>query len=106
MIRVLYIIVNTQFEGIHNYPQAKNYLKYPHRHIFHVQIMLEVKRNNREIEFIAFKNWITKKFKKNLKGKSCEMIATQISKTVKNKYPNRKIKISVIEDNENGVLLE
>ena len=34
--------------------------------------------------------------------KSCEMIADELAMNIQKKHPNRDIKISVAEDNENG----
>jgi tRNA isopentenyl-2-thiomethyl-A-37 hydroxylase MiaE len=38
--------------------------------------------------------------------KSCEMIADDLAVTIQDKYPDRYIKISVAEDNENGCEME
>lgn len=107
---MLYAKITTQFEGIHFWKDAKgdeSFLKYPHRHIFFVTIKIEQYHNDREIEFIAFKRWISKFITdKKLNHKSCEMIAEEISKKIKKRYPGRKIIVEVSEDNENGCILE
>ena len=41
-----------------------------------------------------------------LDHKSCEMIADALASEIQAKYPNRYIKISVAEDNENGCEME
>jgi len=38
--------------------------------------------------------------------KSCEMIADDLASEIQAKYPNRWLKISVAEDNENGCEME
>ena len=58
-------------EGIHKYPAAAtdpalatgdaydvSFLGYPHRHIFHFRVWIDVFHNDRDIEFIQFKRWL------------------------------------------------
>jgi|TARA_B110000285_G_scaffold209637_1_gene250779 hypothetical protein len=105
-------------EGIHKYPAALtdpalatgdeydvSFLGYPHRHTFYFKVWIEVYHNDRDIEFIQFKRWLEKLYNESviqLDYKSCEMIADDLAKQIQRKYPNRDIKISVAEDNENG----
>ena len=106
-------------EGIHKYPAALtdpnlatgdeydvSFLGYPHRHTFHFRVWIEVFHDDRDIEFIQFKRWLEKgciaETLYNWTYKSCEMIADDLYEEIQTKYPNRDIKISVAEDNENG----
>jgi hypothetical protein len=105
-------------EGIHKYPAALtdpmlatgdeydvSFLGYPHRHVFHFYVKIEVFHNDRDIEFIQFKRWLEKLYATEtlqLDYKSCEMICDDLAEQINNKYPNRKLKIKVSEDNENG----
>lgn len=105
-------------EGIHQYPAALtdpnlatkdqydvSFLGYPHRHIFHFKIQIEVFHDDREIEFIQFKRWCENLYLNNtlqLNYKSCEMIADDLYEHINNKYPNRFVVIDVAEDGENG----
>ena len=53
-----FIFVTFQKEGIHKYPDAPagvEFLKYPHRHMFHFRVEIEVFHDDRDIEFILFK---------------------------------------------------
>jgi len=104
MTRMIYI--KTQFEGFHNYPEAPDevyFLRNVHRHIFHVKVWIEVKHNNRDVEFFLFKAFVEKLIEKTfLDNKSCEMIADELSVCIKNKYPGRDLWIDVSEDGENG----
>ena len=120
------ITVRTEFEGIHNYPEAPKevyYLRLPHRHIFHVEVTIEVKHDDRDIEFIMLKHKIDKYIEKylddnnvwNMGRKSCEQVADDIvvflylQYCVDPKYKqatNRYIKVSVFEDGENGATVE
>ena len=105
-------------EGIHQYPAALtdpnlatkdqydvSFLGYPHRHIFHFKVQIEVFHDDREIEFIQFKRWCESLYLNNtlqLNYKSCEMIADDLYEHINNKYPNRFVVIDVAEDGENG----
>ena len=109
-------------EGVHKYPAALedpklatgdwddvSFLGYPHRHIFHFKVWIEVFHDDRDIEFIQFKRWLENLYKEDvvqLDYKSCEMIADDLASEIQAKYPNRYIKISVAEDNENGCEME
>ena len=61
-----YIWVTFQKEGIHRYPEALTnpeledvkFLGYDHRHIFHFRVDLEVRHDNRDVEFIQMKRWL------------------------------------------------
>jgi hypothetical protein len=105
-------------EGIHKYPAALtdpklatgdeydvSFLGYPHRHIFHFKVEIQVFHDDRDIEFIQFKRWLENLYATGtleLDYKSCEMICDDLAKQINNKYPNRKLNITVSEDNENG----
>jgi hypothetical protein len=116
------IWVTFQKEGIHKYPAAiddpklatgdwddVSFLGYPHRHIFHFRVRIQVFHNDRDIEFIQFKRWMERLYSSSSDGevlvldyKSCEMIADDLYNEISNKYPGRFVEISVAEDNENG----
>jgi|TARA_Y100000034_G_scaffold61288_1_gene74399 hypothetical protein len=101
-------------EGIHKYPAALDdpklidvsFLGHPHRHIFHFKVWIEVFHDDRDVEFILFKRWLEGLYDGTLElnYNSCEMIADDLHKEVTNKYPRRKIWISVSEDGENGCI--
>ena len=112
------IWVTFKKEGIHKYPAALDdpklatggwddvsYLGYPHRHIFHFRVGIEVFHDDRDIEFIQFKRWLESLYGDDiiaLDYKSCEMISDDLAEQINAKYPNRKIEITVSEDGENG----
>ena len=107
------IWVTFQKEGVHKYPAALedpgladvSFLGYPHRHIFHFRVSIDVFHNDRDIEFIQFKRWLESLYSDstlNLDYKSCEMIADDLYVQIANRYPERNVTISVSEDNENG----
>lgn len=107
-----------QKEGIHCYPQALSdpklktgdeydvsFLGWPHRHMFHFKVGIQVFHNDRDLEFIQVKRWLENQYTNNvleLNHKSCEMIADDLYEVIATRYPNRDITISVSEDGENG----
>jgi hypothetical protein len=116
-------------EGIHRYPAAAtdpqlatgdeydvSFLGYPHRHMFHFRVWIDVFHNDRDIEFIQFKRWIenlysgTGPYNENrileLDFKSCEMIADDLYIQIAGRYPGRAVWIEVAEDGENGCLIK
>ena len=118
------IWVTFQKEGIHKYPAAAtdpalatgdeydvSFLGYPHRHIFHFRVSIDVFHNDRDIEFIQFKRWLESLYNGqgsvlSLDYKSCEMIADDLYLQIANRYPERRIIIEVSEDGENGCTID
>ena len=101
------IVVRTLFEGIHKYADAPNevgFLREPHRHIFHVEAEIEVKHDDRELEFIMVKRELNKYLYSKPFGirHSCEQMAKDIIAFLTEKYGKRKMSVLVLEDNENG----
>lgn len=114
---IKYIWVTFQKEGIHKYPAALtdpalsevSFLGYDHRHIFHFRVDIEVFHDDRDVEFILLKRELEKLFESGvlqLDYKSCEMISDDLAKYLLHKYPQRRLKISVSEDGENGSFAE
>lgn len=117
------IWVTFRKEGIHKYPAALedpalktgdeydvSFLGYPHRHIFHFRVWIDVFHNDRDVEFIQFKRWLEKLYTSDqgvlsLDYKSCEMIADDLYQQIASRYPNRNVSIEVSEDGENGCLI-
>ena len=106
------IWVTFKREGIHKYPAALedpkladvSFLGYPHRHMFHFKVWIEVFHDDRDIEFIQFKRWLESLYQGTLEldYKSCEMIADELADQIQIKYPGRQVRIEVSEDGENG----
>jgi len=107
-----WIFVTFQREGIHCWPGAKDlpgveFLANPHRHLFKFRVEVQVFHDDREIEFILFKRELEKLYGDGileLDYKSCEMIADELAKYIKDHYPGRFMKIEVSEDGENGAV--
>ena len=105
---IKYIWVTFRKEGIHKYPDAPEgvtFLKFPHRHIFHFKVKLEVFHDDREVEFILFKRELEALYDDEtlqLNNMSCEMISDTLAEYIRTNYPNRDFVIEVSEDGENG----
>ena len=115
------IWVTFQKEGIHKYPAALtdpalatgdeydvSFLGYPHRHIFHFRVWIDVFHDDRDIEFIQFKRWLENLYKDAILAldyKSCEMIADDLYTHISSRHPKRAVWIEVSEDGENGCLI-
>jgi hypothetical protein len=115
--------VTFQKEGIHKYPAAAedpalktgdnydvSFLGFPHRHIFHFNVAIQVFHNDRDIEFIQFKRWLEGMYSSaqnvlSLDYKSCEMISDDLYDKIADRYPGRDIEITVSEDGENGATI-
>ena len=118
------IWVTWQKEGIHKYPAAAtdpalatgdeydvSFLGYPHRHIFHFRVWIDVFHNDRDVEFIQFKRWCESLYNGqgavlSLDYKSCEMMADDLYIQIASRYPGRVVHIEVSEDGENGALIK
>ena len=102
------IWVTFQKEGIHKYPEAPEgveFLKYPHRHMFHFRVEMEVFHDDRDVEFILLKRELEALYSEGtlqLDFKSCEMMADDLYEYLEDKYEGRDIVIEVSEDGENG----
>ena len=112
------IWVTWQREGIHKYPAALTdpnladveFLGYPHRHIFHFRVWIDVFHNDRDLEFIQFKRWCESLYSSDnsvlsLDHNSCEMMADDLYIQIATRYPGRVVHIEVSEDGENGALI-
>lgn len=105
------IKVSFQKEGIHRYPDAPEgveFLRHPHRHMFHFYVTLEVFHNDRDVEFILFKRELEKLFTEGTMQadyKSCEMLAEDLLDYIEVNYPGRFTQVEVYEDNENGAIV-
>ena len=118
------IWVTFRKEGIHKYPAALedpqlatgdeydvSFLGYPHRHIFHFRVWIDVFHNDRDVEFIQFKRWLERLYHSDqgvlsLDYKSCEMISDDLYTQIAARYPDRTVWIEVAEDGENGALIK
>jgi len=113
------IIVKTRFEALHQWATIPNahpsqYLKYLHRHIFHIEMHLKVTHSDRDVEFIDFKRIVDGYLKCQFKidaqsdlfiinNTSCENLA----KLLLLQYHNIGCYwVQVLEDGEMGAIVE
>ncbi len=110
-----FIYVTFQKEGIHCYPDAPEgveFLRNPHRHMFHFRVEIEVFHDDRDIEFILFKRELEALYSGGrinaatleLDYKSCEMLADELAEYIQENYPDRDLKIEISEDGVNGAV--
>ena len=109
-----YIKVRTEFEGFHFYYNAGEiderikFLENKHRHLFKIEIKIEVTHSDRELEFFLVK-WALQDYLKerNQDYKSCEMIAEDILNLhLLPNYGERYYEIVVSEDGESDGIIE
>lgn len=100
--------ITDRFEGIHYYPDAPDdvaFLRHPHRHLFYVTLWVEVFHDNRELEFFQVQRWLREQFSHTTVA-SCEQMAEEILRRAQGRYPARRLKAEVSEDNENSAFVE
>lgn len=91
-----------------NAPENRSYLRQPHRHLFHVRVDIEVRHNEREIEFhdlldAAKQFWPLKE--DGCVDWSCETMAKELAESLAFNYPGREIEVEVSEDGECGAVV-
>lgn len=113
MARIVEVYCTLQIEGTHNWPACPfdevDYLRVPHRHVFHVKAFKPVFHDDRDVEFIMLKHAILDYVKNAYYDqekklcvfgrKSCEMLAQELMDQFK------LSKCEVNEDNENGAIV-
>lgn len=106
------IWITTQFEGWHRWlsaPPSVEFLRSLHRHVFHIKVAIEIRHNDRDIEFIQFKWFIDDCIKRYILAAdtgSCEDIADKLATCIRMEYPGRALTIIVSEDGENGCICD
>lgn len=108
-----YIIIKTSFRGFHQYkdaPEQVSFLRNKHRHDFLVEAKIEVKHDNRDLEYFIEQNALDVVINCTINKEdvgSCEMAARAIITELLNnsKYHNRLIEVSVSEDGENRAIV-
>ena len=106
------IVVRTQFEGFHCWPDAPEevkFLRFPHRHLFKVACHFTVKHNDRDLEFFIVQKAIKEKINllvaKAPDNASCETMARfLLNSLLEEQYP--VFKVTVSEDGENDAVVE
>ncbi len=99
------IFVRFQVPGFHHWPEPterRAYLGQRHRHLFHVEVRMEVGHDDREVEFHDLLDFARAQFPGGeLGGQSCEMMARQLGKEIARRF-GRAVEVTVSEDGEVG----
>ena len=103
----LEVFCRTSFEGFHCWPDAPDevgFLRFRHRHTFHVEVKVGVVHGDRDVEFILLKRDVDGFIKETLKGDtsnwSCERWAAEILE----RFDADEVTVS--EDGENGATVQ
>ena len=103
------IFVRFTWGAVHCWPGAplrREYLKYPHRHIFNVEVATSVSHDDREIEFHDLIDEATALMPgRDWGALSCEHVARMLGQQLANKY-KRRFEVTISEDNEAGATVE
>ena len=108
---MIWAIIKFNFVGQHCWksaPEEVDFLRNPHRHVFYCEVYVEQKPGiDREVEYLQLKERLQEQiiFHPYITD-SCEDIALNIQKFISEILPERKTRIYVYEDNENGCLIE
>ncbi len=108
------VFCTLQVDGIHNWPDCPieevNFLRVPHRHMFHVKAYKLVTHSDRDVEFIQLKHEVQEYIEATyfvpeertcvFGAMSCEMIAEELIAH----FDLTRCEVS--EDGENGAIVE
>jgi len=95
------------FEGFHNWPAApihRLYLRKRHRHLFHVDVQVELHHDNRDIEFHDLLDFCKSNVERENGSMSCEAIGKKLIATLSQRFPGRWLNVSIFEDGEVGAI--
>lgn len=102
------IFVRFQVPGFHHWPEPtreRAYLGQRHRHLFHVEVRMEVGHDDREVEFHDLLDYARRCFPGGeLGGQSCEMMARELGKEIARRF-GRAVEVTVSEDGEAGAVV-
>jgi hypothetical protein len=109
-----YIRVTAHAEGLHHWaaaPDAEGYLRQPHRHLFAVEVRMQVQHGDREIEVNALARWLQHDLLPSLGTaagpgqppdfgtQSCEQLAERVTSALQARHgTSRWIECEVLED--------
>lgn len=100
------VIVRFTREGFHCWPDApphRAYLAERHRHLFHIEVALEVFEHDREIEFHDLLDFCRQQFPGGEMGSaSCEQMAKRLAENITRRFSGRRVSVGVFEDGEVG----
>lgn len=107
------IFVRLQVPGWHRWdgaPPHRDYLAHPHRHTFHIEARMQVRHDDREVEFHDVIDRVRGLLKQlapggDFGGQSCERIAAVLGRALACSY-DRACQVTVSEDDECGATVD
>ncbi|MEV6525036.1 hypothetical protein AB0M43_24070 [Longispora sp. NPDC051575] len=119
-MRKTFVHLETTIPGLHHWPGAHGteiYLSRPHRHLFGVELDVQVDHGDREIEIIAEARWLLELMGtfalSNSDGlldfgpQSCEHLAGRITDAAAERFGDqRELRCRVLEDGVLGAFTE
>jgi hypothetical protein len=96
-------------------PDSRAYLRDSHRHLFKIEVHLQVFHDDRDIEFHDLLDFCKNEFGAldpkvkggiDFGGQSCEALARKLYWKIVLQYPNRKVTVGVFEDGEVGAVYD
>jgi len=108
------IFVRFTFPGFHRWagaPADRAYLSDRHRHLFHVEVRMQVRHDDREVEFHDLLDFARDILTNDLSvdgnfgAHSCEMIGREMGDRLVKVY-RRNVMVIVSEDGECGAMVE
>lgn len=109
---IIWCEANTIFEGYHQWvdaPEKVKFLRDKHRHMFYVTVWIEQNHKERDLEFILLKWDLDNKLREWRATAGTKWSVETLADHLRTKYINqfhRRVKVRVMEDNENGATLE
>jgi hypothetical protein len=107
--KIAAIVVSADFVAFHQWPDAPEpvaFLRYKHRHVFRVQLSIQVEGLNRSLEFFTVQNqlklYVRDRFEGQTFSYSCEQIADKIFDHMRLTHGYRVTTVLVSEDGENA----
>jgi len=102
------IFVRFTQPGFHHWPEptkGREYLGKRHRHLFHVEVSLNVNHHDREVEFHDLLDFARNAFTGGeLGGQSCETMAQALGEEIARRF-GRAVQVTVSEDGEVGAVV-
>lgn len=104
------IVVRFTAEGWHRWPAApeqRAYLRESHRHMFYVDVTMEVRHHEREVEFHDLLDYARRQFGGGDFGAmSCETMAFELATALRAEFGDRRMGVGVYEDAECGAIVQ
>lgn len=99
-----------ELPGFHRWPNAhppREYLRDRHRHLFHIEVEVPVRHDERDVEFHDLQDLIRSWWgpRREWGAASCESIAKALFAHLRDEHGIRPTRITISEDGESGANL-